>query len=107
VKYGIIGLILFGVALLCPWWTLGIVMFVVGYQSKTNQEAMIVGISLPPLIWLIMFGIRYVSGGELILQRVTDMFNLHSAIWLVLASLIVPALTGFLSSLFGYQLREL
>ena len=68
---------------------------------------MVAGITIPQIVWLLMFSFRYLSGGELILQRVADMFNLNSPIWLILLSLVVPALTGFLSSLFGYQIKLL
>ena len=106
-RYFILFIILFIVASSLPWWCITFIMFLSGILCNSNQEAIVTGLILPTVIWMLMIGFRYITGGELIMYRVTNMFELSSIIWLILLSILIPAFTGFLSSLFGYQAKLL
>lgn len=89
-----------------PWWIIWIVLCICGCFANTYKEATELGIAVAFLTWGFKLGIGYFTGGSLLIQRVADMMDLGSSVWLIIATLFLAIFLGGLSALSGYQLRK-
>ena len=103
----IISLICFFGLPLTPWWMLWVVLGICGLFASNSKEAMSIGINVAALTWGIKIGIKFFSGGSILMQRVADMMGLGSSIGLIIATLVLVIFLGVGSAMSGYQLKML
>ena len=103
----IISLICFIGLQFTPWWTLWVVLGICGWFATTAKEALSTGVIVALLTWGIKIGIKFFTGGSILVQRVADMMGLGSSIGLIIATLVLIVLLGGISTISGYQLKIL
>ena len=101
----IISLICFFGLTFTPWWMLWVVLGVCGLFATTPKEAMNMGVKVATLTWGIKIGIKKITGGSILMQRVADMMGLGSSIGLMIATLALVVFLGGISTMSGYQLK--
>jgi len=101
----IISLICFFGLPFTPWWTLWVVLGICGWFVTAPKEAISMGINVAALTWGINIGIKYFTGGYILMQRVADMMGLGSSIGLIIVTLALVVFLGGISTMSGYQLK--
>jgi len=103
----IISLICFFALTFTPWWILWVFLGVCGVFATTPKEALNIGVKVATLTWGIKIGIKYFTGGSILMQRVADMMSLGSSVELVIATLVLVVILGGISTISGYHLKML
>lgn len=105
-NYSLLTLILFPVLLIFKWWCGVFICFCFGFLFVNNKllSFIIAGASLSTC-WTVCLFYKYFNGGEIIIDRVSNMMNLNSAI-LHLLIIILPLLVGGLAGFSGSQLKK-
>ena len=103
----IISLICFFGLTFTPWWMLWVVLGACGLFTTNPKEALNIGVKVATLTWGIKIGIKIITGGSILMQRVADMMGLGSSIGLIIATLVLVVFLGGISTISGYQLKML
>ena len=90
-----------------PWWILWVVLGTCGLFATNPKEALNLGVKVATLTWGIKIGIKIITGGSILMQRVADMMGLGSSIGLIIATLALVVFLGGISTISGYQLKML
>lgn len=90
-----------------PWWMMATIIALTGYLSDSIKDALFTGSLSGGAAWGIMIAWGYFSGGQVLMTRVAEMMSIGSPILLAIASIVLAAIIGSLSSLSGYNLGRL
>ncbi len=88
-----------------PWWILAIMGIFIGFYAKNLKSGIYESTISLTLVWLIKLMINFFIQDYIIISKIKIFMNLNS-LQLILLTLMVPIIIGFISSIFGYKLKE-
>ena len=88
-----------------PWWILAIIGVFIGFYAKNLKSGIYESIVSLTLAWLIKLIVNFFIHHYIIIDKIKIFMNLNS-FQLILLTLMVPIIIGFVSSMFGYKLKE-
>ena len=90
-----------------PWWIITIVSTFIGFFAPSLKRALFEGAFSVTAAWLIMLIINlFIRQDIVIMVDKIKLFLGLNSIMLILITLLIPMLTGLISSLFGYELKK-
>ena len=98
-------LIAFIFSLLSPWWIISILGTFIGFHATSSFKAIFESIITLSVTWFIMTFNNLFIQDYIIVEKMKDFLGLDS-ISLIIITLMIPILIGFLSSLLGYELKK-
>ena len=98
-------IIAFIFCLFSPWWIIAIIGTFIGFYAKTIYTAIFESIISLSIVWFIMIINNLFIQDYLIIHKIKDFLGLND-IALIMITLSIPILIGFISSLFGYELKK-
>ena len=88
-----------------PWWILAIVGIFIGFYAKNLKSGIYESTISLSLAWAIKLIGNFFIQDYIIIDKIKIFMNLNS-FQLILLTLMVPIIIGFVSSMFGYKLKE-
>ena len=98
-------IIAFIFSLFLPWWVISIIGVFIGFHATTYRKAIFESVLTLLLSWAIMLVNNLFIQDYVILEKINIFLGL-SSLGLIIITLIIPVLIGFVSAIFGYQLKE-
>ena len=90
-----------------PWWIIIPIASINGWFSLNKRMAIISSMCGVCFAWGIVFLIKYLTGGVILVNRVAVMLNLHNGIILFIITISVAAIFALLGSISGFYLWKL
>ena len=98
-------LIAFIFSLFSPWWIIAILGTFIGFYAKTCRKAVFESMLTLSITWFIMIFNNLFIQDYIIVEKMKNLLGLNS-ITLIIITLMIPIVIGFLSSLLGYELKK-
>ena len=91
---------------LLPWWILSIITLIIGYSSTKEMEAIINGLIIGVLSWLLVLIYMLYNGGDNLFTKMSLVLNMKNPILLIIFSSALSGLLGLVSSWTGWQFNK-
>ena len=98
-------LIAFIFSLFSPWWIIAILGTFIGFHATSSFKAIFESMLILSITWFIMIFNNLFIQDYLIVEKMKDLLGLNSIV-LIIITLMIPIVIGFLSSLLGYELKK-
>ena len=98
-------IIAFIFSLFSPWWIISIFGTFIGFHAATRKKAIFESVLTLSLVWFIMLFNNLFIADYIIVEKMKAFLG-FSSLSLIIVTLMIPILIGFLSAIFGYQLKE-
>ena len=92
-------------SLFSPWWIISILGTFIGFHAATRKKAIFESVFTLSIIWFIMIFNNLFIQDYIIVEKMKTFLG-FSSLSLIIVTLMIPILIGFLSAIFGYQLKE-
>ena len=92
-------------SLIAPWWIISILGTLIGFYAETCRKAIFESTLILSITWFIMIFNNLFIQDYIIVEKMKDFLGLNS-IALIIITLMIPIVIGFLSSLLGYELKK-
>ena len=89
-----------------PWWILSIITLIIGYSSTKEMEAIINGLIIGVLSWLLVLIYMLYNGGDNLFTKMSLVLNMKNPILLIIFSSALSGLLGLVSSWTGWQFNK-
>ena len=89
-----------------PWWILSIITLIIGYSSTKEMEAIINGLIIGVLSWLLVLIYMLYNGGDNLFTKMSLVLNMKNPILLIIFSSALSGLLGLISSWTGWQFNK-
>jgi len=98
----------FLIQLLLPWWSMAIAAFIVSFGiGKKPLSTFLSGFCACGLVWLLYALFIHFTKGDLMTERIAQLFTLPSSWLLYLITLLLAAIIGGFASWSGLSLKHL
>ena len=101
-----LALVMVVVNLFLPWWGFTLLAVSSAWCCQSLKESMLVAARASVLSWVPLLIYTYISGGDILFGRVSQMMGLPYPFLLILSSGILVALLGTLSGFTGFNLKD-
>ena len=98
-------IIAFLLSMVSPWWIIAVIGTYIGFCATTCKKAIFESILTLSLTWFIMIFNNLFIQDYIIIEKMKAFLG-FSSLSLIIVTLMIPILIGFLSAIFGYQLKE-
>jgi len=105
-KLGFFITLLFPFLFYFPWWTGVIVCGLIGFFMDSIKSSLIIPSCVFMVNWLIILVYKWMNGGEIIMDRVSNMMGVNSPFLLAGVILFIPIILGSIAGLSGKLVRE-
>src|SRR4030095_6373350 len=104
----LIAILSFLAQLLLPWWSMMIVSFLLAlFLGRKGGQAFLAGFFGCGIVWLMMALFIQLATGDLLTNRIADLFTLPSPMLLFIVTFFVAAIAGGMAALTGWYLKKI
>ena len=90
-----------------PWWMLWIILGLYGWFASDYKESIFYSGVLAIICWSMKLGVGFLTGGGMLMNRISHMLGLGSSVLLIFISLLLAGILGGLSGISGYHMKQL
>lgn len=102
----LLSLFIFGLGFFSHWWMFAILILIKDTWIITQRENLLIGFIAPILAWELHLAYQWISGGQILFERVSEMIGMGHPIILITVTGLLGGLLGALSCWSGQQLKK-